>query len=274
VTPLADLLDRTPLVLPDGGKDERGTLVIVGGPPSCPGAVVLAGSAALRVGGGRVQLVVDPTMAAATAMAMPEALVLSWDQRAPAPQLVLERLADADAVVLGPGHDRAVDLMASEVASALDGAPLVLDAGFLSCATDLAARVPLVIAPNASEAATLCGRDAPVEDLAKDLAAELGRPTAVRGDATAVADRNGQVWRLDDSPEGLGTPGSGDVLIGVLGSLLARGMDALAALAWAVELHARAGAILAARTPVGFLAREIAATLPHAVAASDPVTRP
>ena len=58
---LEELLAAHPLPDRSGGKDESGTVVVIGGPPTCPGAVLLAGSAALRTGCGRVQLVVDPT---------------------------------------------------------------------------------------------------------------------------------------------------------------------------------------------------------------------
>jgi NAD(P)H-hydrate repair Nnr-like enzyme with NAD(P)H-hydrate dehydratase domain len=89
---------------------------------------------------------------------------------------------------------------------------------------------------------------------------------AVRGAVSAVADAAGSCWVHDPAPPGLGTPGSGDVLVGVLTSLLSQGTKPLAALAWAVALHGEAGARLAATTPVGYLARDLVAELPRALA--------
>ena len=64
---------------------------------------------------------------------------------------------------------------------------------------------------------------------------------------------------------GLGTAGSGDVLAGATGGLLARGVEPVGAVGWAVALHARAGRALASTRAVGFLAREIADALPAAI---------
>jgi NAD(P)H-hydrate repair Nnr-like enzyme with NAD(P)H-hydrate dehydratase domain len=66
----------------------------------------------------------------------------------------------------------------------------------------------------------------------------------------------------------LGTPGSGDVLVGVAAGLLATGCVDAAALGWAVALHARAGALCAEQAPVGSLASELARALPRALAAA------
>ena len=267
--PLADLLAGTTLPDGDGDKTARGTVVIVGGPPTCPGGAVLAGTAALRTGAGRVQLVVHPDVAVAVAVAFPEAYVCGWDLIRPMPHELAARLQRADAVVVGPGCDDAVDAAVDEVAATVGRTPLVLDAAALARAPHLT-DAALVLAPNTSEAADLLGEDGDHRDeatLATALAARLGAPVAVRGASSAVADETGGTWVLDRSPSGLGTPGSGDVLIGVLGALLADGAKPAAALGWAVALHAEAGARLAATTPTGYLARDLLDELPAAIAA-------
>src|SRR3546814_11769641 len=78
-------------------------------------------------------------------------------------------------------------------------------------------------------------------------------------------DGTGDQWAERERTPGLGTPGSGDVLMGALGAMLARGLDPLAALAWAIAAHARAGRLLSEHTPVGFLASEVADALPRAL---------
>jgi hydroxyethylthiazole kinase-like uncharacterized protein yjeF len=273
VRPLRELLDAHRLPDLSGGKDESGTLLIIGGPPTCPGAVLLGGLAALRVGSGRVQLVVDAAVAPAAAVARPEALVVGWDQRGRVPDAVAALVDSAAAVVIGPGHRDMEAETVAELAGRARG-PVVLDAGALPAAVELAVASDVVIAPNTAEARPLVGRereDAGVEaegeeaGLAAALQARLDRPVAVRGPVSVVASGRG-CWCYDAPPPGLGTPGSGDVLVGVLGALLAAGMPAEGALGWAVQLHASAGRLLAEGTPVGYLAGDIADTLPHALA--------
>jgi NAD(P)H-hydrate repair Nnr-like enzyme with NAD(P)H-hydrate dehydratase domain len=79
---------------------------------------------------------------------------------------------------------------------------------------------------------------------------------------THIAEPNGAVYRNDRGDAGLATSGSGDVLAGIAGGLLARGAEALHAAVWAVALHARAGDALARRIGLGFLARELPAEIP------------
>jgi hydroxyethylthiazole kinase-like uncharacterized protein yjeF len=268
---LRELLDRHPLPELTGGKDESGTVLIIGGPPTCPGAVLLAGLAALRVGAGRVQLVVATPVAPAAAVARPEAMVVGWDQSGPVPAHVVALIEDAGAVLIGPGHERLARATVEAVVARAE-CPVVLDAGALPAAPALVEAANVVIAPNAVEARRLIDDPSGAPPaLASELARRFERPVAVRGSATAIADAT-QSWLFDDAPSGLGTPGSGDVFVGVLSALLAAGMPTAGALAWAVELHAAAGALLAEGTPVGYLAGDVADQLPRALALAGRLT--
>ena len=95
-------------------------------------------------------------------------------------------------------------------------------------------------------------------------AAELYRSMVlVKGVTSHVVTPEGEVWTYDGGAPGLGVSGSGDVLAGIVGGLLARGADPLSSLLWAVWLHGEAGATLAKKVgPIGFLAREIADEIP------------
>lgn len=269
--PLASLLATRRLPTADGDKNDRGDVLIVGGAATCPGAAILAGIAALRAGAGRVQLVVDPSVAANIGTAFPEAFVIGWapDRRSsPLPDVLARRLALAEAVVVGPGLGDDGPAIATAVAAHVaDDVPLVLDASAVLAAGDLSGH-HLVLAPNEREAVELLGPDdaGNVAAMARVLASRLGRPAAVRGVETVIADADGPCWRSAGVAGGLGTAGSGDVLVGVAGAFLARGADALTALAWAVAVHARAGE-LAARDvgPVGYLARDVADRVPQAL---------
>ncbi|MBV9892138.1 MAG: NAD(P)H-hydrate dehydratase, partial [Rhizobacter sp.] len=84
---------------------------------------------------------------------------------------------------------------------------------------------------------------------------------------TMVATPDGECWRHVGQQAGLGTSGSGDVLAGLIVGLAARGAPLAQAAAWAVFLHANAGATLAERRgPVGYLASELAAEVPALMA--------
>ena len=277
--PLADLLAGSDLPDGEGDKDARGAVVLIGGPVDCPGGILLAGTAALRTGAGRVHLVVHPDVATAVAVAVPEAAVTGWDLARPMPHQLADQLQAADAVAVGPGCGHGIGSAVAEAVAAVGTTPLVLDAGGVHEALEHAG-ANLVIAPNTSEAARLVGSEAapeaavdatPAPDheatLATALAARLGAPVAVRGARCAVADPAGSCWLLDRTPSGLGTPGSGDVLVGVLTALLAAGLKPVGALGWAIALHAAAGARLASTTPTGYLARDLLTELPAAIAA-------
>jgi ADP-dependent NAD(P)H-hydrate dehydratase len=275
VRPLADLLTASPLPAVNGGKHERGTVSIVAGADTCPGGAVLAGVAALRVGVGRARLVTHPDVAVAVGVAVPEALVVGWQPGGRLPPLLAEQLRTADAVLVGPGLAPGAGVLAVEVAAVVPGEiPLMLDALALDGALRLRDQGrTLVLAPNPTEAARLLDADAiddrevDIAEAADALARRYGTPAAVRGAVTVVADGQGGCWCERGGVPGLGTAGSGDVFAGAAVGLLGRGADPLAALAWAVAVHAAAGRRLVERIgEVGFLAREVADALPEVLA--------
>jgi hydroxyethylthiazole kinase-like uncharacterized protein yjeF len=125
-----------------------------------------------------------------------------------------------------------------------------------------------VITPHAGEMATILGMDkGEVERdplaIARRAADELGAVVALKGPETFIASPEGEAYCYSSGNVGLATSGSGDVLAGIVGGLLARGADPLRAAAWAVYLHGEAGNALAATMGrIGFLARELADEIP------------
>src|SRR3954469_14003010 len=100
------LLRRWQLPDPQGDKESRGTVLVVGGSRYTPGAVLLAGVAALRAGAGRLQLAVEASTAAALSIAVPEAKVIGLPERSgDVPDELLELARDADVLAIGPGLD-------------------------------------------------------------------------------------------------------------------------------------------------------------------------
>lgn len=247
-----------------GGKDDRGTVLVIGGEAQTAGAVRLAGEAALRVGAGKLQIVCAPESAAALGVAVPEALVLgSFD-----PARIGELAEGADAVLIGPGlvgAERAAALVAA-LLPVLPAVPLVLDALALAATEQVSThRGPVVLTPNPTEAACELGWghvDDPV-DAALTLAKQSGAVVALGADVSVTTTPEGDAWLDDSGDAGLGVSGSGDVKAGAVLGLLARGLEPVRAAVLATWLHARAGERCG---PIGYLARQIAGELPAALA--------
>ncbi|MCA1710260.1 MAG: NAD(P)H-hydrate dehydratase [Actinobacteria bacterium] len=256
-----------------GSKHDRGTVLVVGGADSTPGAVLLAGLAALRVGAGRLQVATVRATAVGLGIALPEAMVVglpagsSGSVSPAAADELAQRAEGAETVVLGPGLldvDEAGELLQALLPQ-LRCRSLVLDAVALVA---LAGRPKLlsgldrvVLTPNSGEmAALLDGDELDGRDAAAAVARRYG---AVVSTAGWVVQPDGRAWRDEAGGVGLGTSGSGDVLAGAVGGLLARGAQAEQAAVWGQYLHAAAGDRLSGRLGrLGFLARELLDELP------------
>ena len=249
-------------------------MIVIGGARPTPGAVRLAGEAALRVGAGRLTLAVAESAAAALAVVAPESGVISLPENdhgsvgGDLVDVLGEEVSSSDVVVIGPGLDDA-DLAARLVISLLPAisaeAFLLLDAFALGKLSTWhrhhALPKRLVMTPNNTEAELLLERsltDAQSDGL--ELARRFQATVCCQGVITAT---DGRQWRVSAGHEGLATSGSGDVLAGAIAGLLKRSNDASQACCWAAYAHAAAGDRLAATVGrTGFLAREIAGTLP------------
>jgi len=287
----AAMLAAWPLPQPGaaGDKELRGHILIIGGSREMPGAIILAATAALRAGAGKLTIATGASVAQLVALAMPEARVIglaehdtdgfSLDALAS-----LDPLADrVDAVLVGPGMRdnastaRLVHALLPRLVEADVG--LVLDA----CAMDVLLHLPddwpagqpmrfegpVIMTPHCGEMAHLTGLDkecivglpdAPALAAARDWNAVI----ALKGARTVIAAPEGTLWQHEGAGNiGLASSGSGDVLAGIIAGLLARGATAPQAACWGVALHARAGDRLAQRLgPMGYLAREISMEVP------------
>ena len=261
VTPA--LLRDWPLPRPEGDKTSRGTVLVVGGARCTPGAVLLAGLAALRAGAGRLQLVVAGESAVPLSIAVPEAKVLGLGPDGEPGDEVLELAGRADVIALGPGLDdidSTIRLMGAVLRAADADTGVVLDAyalGALSKEPALLTQSRAVLTPNLVEAGHLLGRE-PGDDLAGAAAELAARHDAVVSLYGHIAAPDGQSWREESGHIGLGTSGSGDVRAGIVAGLLGRGAEPAQAACWAAFAHAVGGQRLVPRYGhVGFLAREL-----------------
>lgn len=261
----------------DGAKESKGRLLIIASCRDVPGAALLAATAAMRAGAGKLRIATVASVAAPLGVAMPEAMVLGMPEdddggfAASAVQLLAHEAAEVDAVVAGPGVRRngATGLLARALLES--NAALAFDVALLKSLRqpDHERKVPPVLLPDSDELAALLdgSEDAVKRDpLGSGMrAAELYRSVVlVKGSTSHVVTPDGDAWTYDGGSPGLGVSGSGDVLAGIVGGLLARGAEPLNALLWAVWLHGEAGAALARKIgPIGFLAREIADEVPR-----------
>ncbi|HEX8503534.1 MAG TPA: NAD(P)H-hydrate dehydratase [Pyrinomonadaceae bacterium] len=277
-----EVLRAMPLPLPDegGDKEERGRVLVVGGGRETPGAAVLAGTAALRAGAGKLQVATGASNAALVAAALPEARVFALPEtrggklsKAACAKLG-EHLSKAQCVCLGPGliEDESVARFVEATLGMCGDVPVVLDAGAVACLGGEgrgllhALEGRAVITPNADELEDIygggSGEGGPLA-VARRAAEEFRAVVVLKGRETFVVSPGGPAYVNRAGSVGLATSGSGDVLAGVIAGLVARGAEPARAAAWGVHLHALAGERLSSRVGLlGFLARELPAEIP------------
>jgi NAD(P)H-hydrate epimerase len=258
-----EILDVPPGRGAESTKFTSGQVVVVGGSRGLTGAVVLSASAAIRAGAGYATVAVPADLEAILEVKLTE--VMSRGFAGAAGRLasddaaaVLALCQGANAVVLGPGVGREADslTLARWVAAGVD-APLVLDAdglkahaGRLEYLTERGA--PTVLTPHAGELGRLLVRSSSEIGehrlaSAREAAERANAIVVLKGDDTIIAEPEGRVAINTLSSPGLATAGTGDVLSGTIGALLARGVEPFAAAACAVHACTRAGIIAAGR---------------------------
>lgn len=278
----AAMLRAWPLPMPsgDGDKEVRGHVLILGGSREMPGAVILAATAAMRAGAGKLTIATGNSVAQLVAMAMPEARVLGLtenDEGGFAADALdrLDPVADRiDAILIGPGmqDEAATALLVAGLLARLDGsgASIVLDANAMGIVRgdDFRFAQPVILTPHAGEMAHLSGasKEAIAQDPdrhAAEAAARWNAVVALKGARTLIVGAEGERWRHEGGNIGLASSGSGDSLAGIIAGLCARGATLAQAACWGVALHAAAGEVLASRMGLlGYLAREIPAEIP------------
>ena len=258
-------------------KGERGKLLLIGGSKRIPGALILAARAALRAGCGSVRVAAPESVAMHLGIAVPELMVIPLPETGAgtiakgALDLVAAQCKLCDAVVIGPGLDAnsETDEFAREVVEAAP-LPLLIDAQAISALNDKwkAGEGARVLTPHAQEFEKLSGQkvgddEEAREKAATDYAQKAGATLALKGHHTIVAAPGGETYENESGTRALGTAGSGDVLAGIIGSLLAQGLEATQAAIWGVHMHAEAGeALTKDGGEDGWMARDFIDRLP------------
>lgn len=250
----------------DSHKYRRGHALVLSGGPDSTGAARLAATAALRAGAGLVTLASPPEALPINAAQLTAVMVRPMDGVAG-----LRRLLDdhrRNAIVLGPGLGVGEETARLVEVALRSGRAVVLDADALtSFKGDIrrllgavqAATAPVVVTPHDGEFERL------VPDItgsrlerARAAAKRSGAIVLLKGPDTVVAHPDGRASIADNAPPTLATAGSGDVLAGIVGGLLAQGMPPFEAASAAVWIHGEAATAIGA----GLIAEDLPAALP------------
>jgi NAD(P)H-hydrate epimerase len=270
-----------------GSKFESGVVVVVGGSIGLTGAPTMAARSAQRAGAGYVQVAVPGPVQPAVDLRLLEQMSrgLPDDDGFHTPEGVadMEEMAErAGAVVLGPGMGRAegAQEFARDVAVAVE-APLLVDADGLNAHAgrlDLFRErdAPTVLTPHEAELGRLLELE-PGEIAAHRVryareAAELsGAVVLLKGDDTIVAHPGGPLAVSPGGTPALATAGTGDVLSGLIGALLAKGLDPFEAASLGALVHVRAAREAAARLGADHtMAGDVIDALPAGFSADRP----
>ncbi|MFD5230685.1 NAD(P)H-hydrate dehydratase [Streptomyces qaidamensis] len=252
-----DVARLLPVPRAESDKYRRGVVGIAAGSARYPGAAVLAVSGALRGGAGAVRYV--GAAADAVIARFPETLVSDQGPK---------QAGRVQAWVVGPGAGDDAATVAEVLAADV---PVLIDADGLRLADAEVVRgrrAPTLMTPHAGEAAALLGVErGEVEGgrlaAVRELARRYGATVLLKGSTTLVADSGGGAVRVNPTGTGwLATAGSGDVLSGLGGSLLAAGLSAVDAGSVGAYLHGLAGRLAAEGAPVG--AHDVADAVPEA----------
>ena len=243
--------DLLPRRREDSNKGTYGKALVIAGSRNMCGAAYLAGCAAYRSGAGLVYILTEECNRVILQQSLPEAILVTYDPGCLDVSVVRETLEDKDAIVIGPGLGKGTDkeLLLKEVLS-LDHPRRVLDADALNLLAqhpDFWERntKPFVITPHPGEMSRLTGER--VEEIKEDLLAAASSFSLSHKVITVLKDHHTIITNGTDhyvnhtGNHGMATGGSGDVLSGMIGGLLAQKMDLFEGAALGCYLHGAAG---------------------------------
>lgn len=268
---------------PSAHKGDAGRVLIIAGSIRMSGAAVLVAQAALRTGSGLVYLAVPASVQPLVVRKLTEVITIPVRETA-ARTIALSALRElrawlpnVDAVVVGPGlatHPQTIRfvrrlLQTVQVPTVADADALNACAGatqrFTRC------RAPLIVTPHPGEMSRLTGLSTAAiqrdrEGIATRYARAWRAVVVLKGHRTVVAAPDGRVFVNTTGNPGLATAGTGDVLTGMIASLLGQGLPPERAAVTAAYLHGLAGDLIARRIGrIGLIASDVLATIPTAI---------
>ncbi len=278
-----DIKENMPKLPPrrtDSHKGTFGRLLCVCGSVGMAGAAYLCAKAAYRSGVGLVEILTCEENRAVLQTLLPEAIVSPYNADDPDLSFIKAAVCRADGVVIGCGLGKssgAVKVLGAVLRSGKR--PMVIDADALNIISDRKTLIKYVkgavITPHIGEMARLCSLDtseilSDIEGYAKKFAKENSLVCVLKCHNTAVADDEGRVYVNHTGNSGMATGGSGDVLAGIIGSLLVQGrggeLSAFDGALLGVCLHGLAGDIGAEKmSEYSLMAGDIIDCLPEAI---------
>lgn len=228
-------------------KGSQGRLLLAAGSYGMAGACIMAARAALRCGVGLLDIAVEQSLYPVLAAAIPEAVFTVYTRENAREQLIAA-LGRCTACVVGCGLGELAALVCPIIFGACTK-PLLIDADGLNyCAQAGLPRLssPIVLTPHPGEMARLCKSTVPEVQaqripIAQSLSKESGAVVLLKGAATVIAGPDSQLALNSTGNPGMAKGGSGDVLSGIIGSLLAQGVHSFQAAAVGAWLHGKAG---------------------------------
>lgn len=272
---------RLPQIDSGCDKNSRGRVLLVGGARFVPGALALTGEAVLRAGSGKLQMTTVDAVASALGVLVPEAAMIGLPMREDGEiaqdgvTVLADLVPQCDLLLVGPGMSATAETgLFVHGLLALPPPAMLLDAAALTCASlaelaTAARKLPLILTPHHGEMARLIGCDrqavaANPAHMVGQIVEQTGAYIALKGPETWIGGPGTPILHFAGGCPGLGIGGSGDVLAGIIGGLLARGAAPIVALGWGVALHGAAGQLAATKIgEIGFLARELLPFIPR-----------
>ena len=245
-------LEKLPKRRNNSHKGSYGKVLVIAGSPTISGAAYLSACAAYRMGSGLVKIFTSQENKQSMQVLLPEALLETYDRGRLSTKQINQCLEWADVVVLGPGlgTDKTAEKLVKYVLGK-SKVPVVVDADGINiiaktktCLLD--EHAPLVLTPHIQEMARLlgCDREKILNDpmlVAKDFVKEYNVVLVLKDARTIVIEKEQTLYINVSGNNGMATGGSGDVLSGMIGSLIGQGMVPFEAAKLGVYLHGRAG---------------------------------
>lgn len=253
---------------PTAHKGSCGHVLVIGGATGMTGAVALCSLGAMRGGAGLVTAGIQNQSAFPEKPA--EIMTISWDQS-------LSLLNKVAAVVFGPGastEEQSRDLFRTLLAECKS--PLVIDADGLNLLATEAINLrefsfPIILTPHPGEMSRLSGLSiAQIQEdrieIARRFADEWGVTLVLKGARSIIADSDGNLFINSTGNPGMATAGMGDALAGIIGGLLAQGMEPTKAASCGAYLHGLAGDLASGKYgPIGMITTDLIREYPAAV---------
>jgi hydroxyethylthiazole kinase-like uncharacterized protein yjeF len=284
--------DVRPLIRPRGANAHKGMFghpIVIAGGRGKGGAAILSARGALRMGAGLVTAAIPESVATIVAAGQAEIMTEPmpdrdghFDAAQSIPRLGAA-ISGKDALMVGPGIGVSDDTKQLIAFLIEDGArsnrPLLIDADALNALAEIGcdsvsrARGPVILTPHPGEMARLLKIsttqvNADRMTAARTLCDRTGAFVLLKGARSVIAGPDGETFINSTGNPGMGTPGMGDALSGMLAALLGQGIRPLDALALGVFLHGEAADRVArGRGPIGYITGDVIEELPAALAA-------